>query len=73
VALLLSLAVGRFASGHGIPRVTVYLLVGLFLGPHIGLAWAEPDGILAQFMLGPDTEVPLRQGGRPPDPGYFRG
>jgi len=60
VALLLSLAVGRFASGHGIPRVTVYLLVGLFLGPHIGLAWAEPDGILAQFMLGPDTEVPLR-------------
>ncbi|MBW2578451.1 MAG: cation:proton antiporter [Deltaproteobacteria bacterium] len=60
MALLLSLAVGRFASGHGIPRVTVYLLVGLFLGPHIGLAWAEPDGILAQFMLGPDTEVPLR-------------
>jgi Kef-type K+ transport system membrane component KefB/CBS domain-containing protein len=60
VALLLSLAVGRFASGYGIPRVTVYLLVGLFLGPHIGLAWAEPGGILAQFMLGPDTEVPLR-------------
>jgi len=56
----MSLAIGRFASGYGIPRVTVYLLVGLFLGPNIGLAWVEPGGILAKFMLGPDTEVPLR-------------
>ncbi len=60
MALLLSLAIGRFASGYGIPRVTVYLLVGLFLGPNIGLAWVEPGGILAKFMLGADTEVPLR-------------
>jgi Kef-type K+ transport system membrane component KefB/CBS domain-containing protein len=60
VALLLSLALGRAASSHGIPRVTVYLLVGLILGPHVGLAWFDPAGIPAQFMLGPDTEKPLR-------------
>ena len=60
MALLLSLAIGRVASRHGIPRVTVYLLVGLILGPHVGLALFTPGSIPAQFMLGADTEVPLR-------------
>jgi len=60
VALLLSLALGLVASRNGIPRVTVYLLVGMVLGPHVGLAWVDPAGIAAQFMLGAETEVPLR-------------
>ena len=60
MALLLSLAIGRVASRHGIPRVTVYLLVGLILGPHVGLEFVDSEGVLAQFLLGVDTEVPLR-------------
>jgi len=60
VALLLSLAIGRVASRYGIPRVTVYLLVGLLLGPHVGLAFVDSDGVLAPFLLGVDTEEPLR-------------
>jgi Kef-type K+ transport system membrane component KefB/CBS domain-containing protein len=60
VALLLSLAIGRVASRYGVPRVTVYLLVGLLLGPHIGLAFIDSEGVLAQFMLGAETVEPLR-------------
>ena len=60
VALLLSLAIGRVASRHGIPRVTVYLLVGLILGPQVGLAFVDSEGVLAQFLLGGDSEEPLR-------------
>ena len=60
MALLLSLAIGRVASRHGIPRVTVYLLVGLLLGPHVGLVFVDSEGLLAQFLLGDDTEEPLR-------------
>ncbi len=60
MALLLSLAIGRVASRHGIPRVTVYLLVGLILGPQVGLAFVDPEATLAQFRVGADTEVPLR-------------
>jgi len=60
VALLLSLAIGRVASRYGVPRVTVYLLVGLLLGPHIGLAFVDSEGVLAQFMLGAETVEPLR-------------
>jgi len=60
VALLASLAIGRVASRHGIPRVTVYLLVGLMLGPHVGLSFVDPEGVLAQFLLGDETEEPLR-------------
>jgi len=60
VALLLSLAIGRVASRYGIPRVTVYMLVGLILGPHVGLAFVDSESVLAQFLLGVDTEVPLR-------------
>jgi len=60
VALLLSLALGRLASQYGIPRVTVYLLVGLALGPNVGLALVDPAGIPAQFLLGADTDAPLR-------------
>jgi Kef-type K+ transport system membrane component KefB/CBS domain-containing protein len=58
--MLLSLALGRMASRVGVPRVTVYLLVGLILGPHIGLRFVEADGIAAEFFLGPHTEAPLR-------------
>jgi Kef-type K+ transport system membrane component KefB/CBS domain-containing protein len=60
VALLLSLAIGRVASRYGIPRVTVYLLVGLLLGPHVGLAFVDSEGALAQFMLGAEAVEPLR-------------
>jgi Kef-type K+ transport system membrane component KefB/CBS domain-containing protein len=60
LALLLSLAVGRAASRYGVPRVTVYLLVGLFLGPHVGLRVLDPGSVPARFLLGADTEVPLR-------------
>jgi Kef-type K+ transport system membrane component KefB/CBS domain-containing protein len=60
LALLLSLAIGRAASRFGVPRVTVYLLVGLLLGPHVALAVVESDGLAASFMLGAPTAVPLR-------------
>ncbi len=60
VALLLSLAIGRAASRVGVPRVTVYLLVGLLLGPHVGLSAVSEDGIAASLLLGPETAVPLR-------------
>ena len=38
----------------------MYLLVGLILGPHIGLALVDSKGVWAQFLLGADTEEPLR-------------
>jgi len=60
VALLLSLALGRLASQYGIPRVTVYLLVGLALGPNVGLALVDPEGVAARFLLGDDADGPLR-------------
>jgi Kef-type K+ transport system membrane component KefB/CBS domain-containing protein len=60
LALLVSLAAGRAASRFGIPRVTVYLLVGLLLGPQLGLRFVDADGVAARFLLGPDTEAPLR-------------
>jgi len=43
----------------GIPRVTVYLLVGLALGPHALLRWIEPEGGLGGLLLGPATAGPL--------------
>jgi Kef-type K+ transport system membrane component KefB len=60
MALLLSLALGRLASQYGIPRVTVYLLVGLALGPNVGLALVDPEGVAARFLLGDDADGPLR-------------
>jgi Kef-type K+ transport system membrane component KefB/CBS domain-containing protein len=59
LALLLSLWLGRLAGRVGIPRVTVYLLVGLVLGPHAGLRLFEPDGLAQRLLLGPATELPL--------------
>lgn len=59
MALLLSLALGRAAARAGIPRVSVYLLVGLALGPHALLAWLDADGIAGQWLLGPASEAPL--------------
>jgi Kef-type K+ transport system membrane component KefB/predicted transcriptional regulator len=44
-ALLVCLAFGRIAPRLGVPRVTVYLLVGLCLGPH-GLPTPDGDGVL---------------------------
>jgi Kef-type K+ transport system membrane component KefB len=58
LALLLSLGLGRAASRFGVPRVTVYLLVGLALGPHALLRLAEGSGFAA-VLLGPATEAPL--------------
>jgi hypothetical protein len=60
VALLLSLGLGRVASSHGIPRVTVYLLVGFLLGPQLGMRLVESEGPALRFLLGAETEVPLR-------------
>ncbi len=41
------------------PRVSIYLLVGLLLGPHVGMAIA-PDGAIAQaVLLGPGTDAAL--------------
>lgn len=59
LALLISLAAGRTASRFGIPRVSVYLLVGLALGPHVGLRFASADGVAGALLLGPLTEEPL--------------
>lgn len=59
VALLLSLALGRAAGRVGIPRVTVYLLVGLALGPHGLLLLAEPDAAWRAALLVPATQTPL--------------
>ncbi|MGE4608529.1 MAG: cation:proton antiporter [Myxococcota bacterium] len=56
----MSLAIGRAASRFGVPRVTVYLLVGLLLGPHVALRIFESNGLAAAFLLGPPTVVPLR-------------
>lgn len=44
----------------GIPRVTVYLLVGLLLGPHVGLRGVEPGSPWEGILLGPATATPLR-------------
>ena len=59
LALLLSLGLGRMAFRIGLPRVTVYLLVGLMLGPHIGQRLFDDGGLATQLLLGPHTEVPL--------------
>jgi Kef-type K+ transport system membrane component KefB/CBS domain-containing protein len=59
VALLLSLALGRLASRVGLPRVTVYLLVGLALGPHVGLRIFDPQGPAGALLLGDASEGPL--------------
>ena len=56
----LSLAIGRVASRRGIPRVTVYLLVGLALGPQLGLALVGADTAASRFLLGSQTEATLR-------------
>lgn len=59
-ALLACLALGRAASRLGIPRVTVYLLVGLALGPHVGLRLFDPAGPAGGLLLSSPTEGPLR-------------
>lgn len=60
LALLLSLGLGRMAFRIGLPRVTVYLLVGLVLGPHVGQRFFDDGGLATQLLLGPHTEVPLQ-------------
>jgi len=60
LALLSSLALGRVASRLGVPRVTVYLLVGLVLGPHVGLRLFDPEGPAGALLLSAPTEGPLR-------------
>jgi len=52
------------ASRIGIPRVTVYLLVGLVLGPHALLRLVGADSPAGGFLLGPDTETPLAATGQ---------
>lgn len=59
LALLASLAFGRAAASLGIPRVTVYLLVGLALGPHGLLRLSEAGEVGARLLLGPATAAPL--------------
>ncbi|MFQ5417341.1 MAG: cation:proton antiporter [Myxococcota bacterium] len=59
LALLLCLGLGRLASRIGVPRVTVYLLVGLVLGPHVGQRFFDEGGLASELLLGPHTLVPL--------------
>ncbi|MBW2243309.1 MAG: cation:proton antiporter [Deltaproteobacteria bacterium] len=59
LALFLSLGLGRVASRIGVPRVTVYLLVGLVLGPHVGQRFFDEGGLATELLLGPHTEAPL--------------
>ena len=59
VALLLSLGLGRVAARYGVPRVTVYLLVGVILGPDIGQRFFEEGGLAAGLLLGSHTELTL--------------
>ncbi len=47
------------AARVGIPRVTVYILVGLALGPHAGLRLFDAETGVGQFMLGPHTASAL--------------
>ena len=60
LALLLSLGLGRVASRIGVPRVTVYILVGLVLGPHVGQRFFDEGGLATEILLGPHTDMPLR-------------
>jgi Kef-type K+ transport system membrane component KefB len=60
LALLLSLWLGRMAARVRVPRVTVYLLVGLVLGPHVGQRFFDEGGLAAELLLGPHTDEALR-------------
>ncbi len=55
----MSLALGRLAARAGIPRVTIYLLVGLAMGPQVALPLFAPDSAAAVLLLGPATREPL--------------
>ncbi|MEN8184830.1 MAG: cation:proton antiporter, partial [Myxococcota bacterium] len=59
VALVISLTLGRMASRAGLPRVTVYLLVGLALGPHALLRLAGEESPASILLLGAAVEAPL--------------
>ncbi|MBW2245311.1 MAG: cation:proton antiporter [Deltaproteobacteria bacterium] len=59
LALLSSLGLGRIAARIGVPRVTVYLLVGVALGPHVGLRFFDEGGLATGLLLGPHTEPAL--------------
>jgi Kef-type K+ transport system membrane component KefB len=56
LALLLSLGLGRMAARIGVPRVTVYLLVGVILGPYVVQRFFHEGGLVAGLLLGPHTE-----------------
>ena len=59
IALAVCLALGHGAARLGIPRVTVYLLVGLLLGPH-GLPGLLGSGADATpLFLGSATDAPF--------------
>ena len=54
IALLASLALGRAAAHFGVPRVTLYLLAGLALGPQVGLHFFGPEsGVRARSCSAP--------------------
>ncbi|MBW2386339.1 MAG: cation:proton antiporter [Deltaproteobacteria bacterium] len=59
LALLLSLGLGRMAARIGVPRVTVYLLVGVVLGPDVGQRFFDEGGLAAGLLLGPHSELAL--------------
>jgi Kef-type K+ transport system membrane component KefB len=48
------------ASRAGLPRVTVYLLVGLALGPHALLGLVGKESPASILLLGDGTDAPLR-------------
>ena len=47
------------AARAGLPRVTVYILVGFALGPHALLRLVEPGGLNESLLLSGGTEAPL--------------
>jgi Kef-type K+ transport system membrane component KefB len=47
------------AARSGVPRVTVYLLVGVVLGPYVGQRFFDEGGLAAGLLLGPHTELAL--------------
>jgi hypothetical protein len=40
----------------GVPRVTVCLLVGVFLGPAVGQRFFDEGGLEAALLLGPHSD-----------------
>ncbi len=61
LALFLCLVLGRLLLRFGIPRVTVYLLVGVIVGPQGLAGFLDSGDPSANFLLGADAHEVLAQ------------